>query len=182
MSAFLSVYTPTYQRPRMLAQCKASVKAQTVPVEHIIVRDDVGIGIDGVYAAMPEHAHMVTGDYVMVLSDDNVLIDRSFAADLEQIVIDADWPDVVLFKGQVGESLQPLVWNGEPELFRIDLSCFAVALDVWQAHADKWGHRYEGDFDFIHALWERGYRFYWWDRLVFRALQISRGAPEQAAV
>lgn len=177
---FLSVFTPTYKRPTLLAQCRASVAAQTEPVEHIIVPDEIGIGIDGVYAAMPDHAHLVHGDYVMVLSDDNVLIDHLFAAELrERLAIEKNAP-VVVFRGDIQGCIQPVVWNAEPEITRIDLSCFAVRRDIWVKHAGQWGHRYEGDFDFIHALWDFGYRFVWWDRLAFRALQISRGAPEAA--
>ncbi len=177
---FLSVYTPTYRRPGLLSLCSASVGFQSEPVEHVIVRDEVGIGIDGVYAAMPEHAHRATGQYVMVLSDDNILIDPEFAADLRRQTILAHWPDVIVFKGQIGGSIQPLSWGGEPEINKIDLSCFAVRRAVWYAHAGEWGHRYEGDFDFIHALWAHGYRFHWWDRVAFRALQIGRGQPESA--
>lgn len=187
LQPFLTIYTPTYRRPRLLAMCEASVAAQTEPVEHVIVHDEIGIGIDGVYAAMPEHAHLAHGRYVMVLSDDNVLADQHFARDLrrllehEPLTDGARWP-VVVFKGQIGETLQPLAWGREPELERIDLSCFAVEREVWQRHADAWGHRYEGDFDFIHRLWTLEYRFLWWDRLAFRALQISRGAPEQPSL
>jgi hypothetical protein len=177
---FLSIYTPTYRRPVMLEACRASVRIQTVPVEHVIIEDAIGIGIDGVYAAIPQHAGKVTGDYVMVLSDDNVLVDERFAEELAQETEQAGFPDVVMFRGQINTSLQPVAWRTEPRITMVDLSCFAVARQIWQKHADRWGHRYEGDYDFIHALWELGYRFHWWDRLAFRALQISRGQPETA--
>lgn len=178
---FLSVYTPTHARPLLLAECEASVQMQSVPVEHVIVHDREGIGIAGVYAAMPRHADRVTGEYVMVLSDDNVLADEEFAEDLEWRANEMDRPDVIVFRGQIEGSLQPLVWMAEPVITRIDLSCFAVKRNVWQLNADQWGHRYEGDFDFIHHLWDAGYRFDWWDHLGFRALQIGRGAPEPVA-
>jgi len=38
---FLSVYTPTYKRPQALARCKASVAAQTIPTEHVIIVDEI---------------------------------------------------------------------------------------------------------------------------------------------
>lgn len=179
MTPFLSVYTPTYKRPTMLRLCEASVEQQTEYTEHIIVRDDVGIGIDGMFAAIPRHAHWVRGTYAMVLSDDDVLIDAAFAADLKREAAANAHPDVILFKGQIGEVVQPIAWGGEPELERINLSCFAVRGPTWRLHSADWGHRYEGDYDFIHRLWELGYRFHWWDRLAFRALRgPSRGAPE----
>ena len=51
---FLSVYTPTYKRPQALARCKASVAAQTIPTEHVIIVDEIGIGIDGMYGAIQD--------------------------------------------------------------------------------------------------------------------------------
>lgn len=178
---FLSVFTPTYQRPAMLELCRKSVRSQTARTEHVVVEDTIGVGIDGMYAAMPEHAGKPTGEYVMVLSDDNILTDEFFAAELRQIALQQDSPDVIVFKGQIDVTTQPASWGGEPRITMIDLSCFAVKREIWQRHAEDWGERYEGDFDFIHALWRAGYRFFWWDRLVFRALQISRGAPEEVA-
>jgi hypothetical protein len=176
---FLSIYTPTYKRPFLLALCKASVQAQSVPVEHVIVSDEVGLGVDGMYADLPNHAHKPTGDYVMVLSDDNILNDGQFACDLERMVYELDEkPDVVVWKGVTGSTVQPASWGGEPVETMIDLSCFAVRRELWQEYADRWGHRYEGDFDFIHALYTDGHLFAWWDRMGFRALQISQGRPE----
>ena len=175
---FLTVYTPTYRRPLALEQCIASVAAQTVPVEHVIVVDDVGVGIDGMYAEIPRHAGRVTGRYVMVLSDDNVLEYPEFAADLEAEAAREDHPDVVLFKGTITGTVQPVSWGGEPVCGQIDLSCFAVRREVWQERAGTWGRRYEGDFDFIHGVWEAGHRMHWWPQMGFRALRISGGAPE----
>jgi hypothetical protein len=176
--SFLTVYTPTYKRPHMLELCKTSVANQTVPVEHVIVPDEVGLGIGGMYQDIRNHTGQVHGDYVMVLSDDNILVDQNFAGDLQDLVVGFDeQPDVVVFKGQTGGTVQPAHW-GEPVLTMIDLSCFAVIRDLWVEYADRWGDRYEGDFDFIRALWDDGHLFAWWPRLVFQALQISQGRPE----
>lgn len=174
---FLSVYTPTYRRPFQLELCKASVANQTVPVDHVIVEDKIGIGVDGMFADIPNHAHKPVGDYVMVLSDDNVLTDGSFAEQLQEVATETD-VDVVVFKGRIDTTIQPAAWSCEPIETMIDLSCFAVKRHVWIQHAGDWGHRYEGDFDFIHTLWAAGRSFYWWDRMAFMALQISRGASE----
>ena len=170
---FLSIYTPTFRRPFLLELCKASVAAQSAPVEHVVVEDKVGVGV---YRMIRDHVGEVHGEYVMVLSDDNVLVDGEFAADLATEAFEADLPDVVMFKGQIASTLQPAAWACEPIATMVDLSCFAVRRDVWLAHAADWGDRYLGDFDFIHSLWTAGCRFYWWDRLVFRALQVT-GRP-----
>lgn len=177
----LSIYTPTYQRPRLLADCISSVEAQSVRVQHVIVHDEIGLGVGGMFADIKNHSDRVTGDLVMVLSDDNVLVDEHVADDLLTVWMLNSQPDVVMFKGSIGECVQPLAWEREPVIEQVDLSCFAVRRQVWQAHAADWGHRYEGDFDFIHTLWRCGYRFYWWNRLSFMAQQISHGTPEMAA-
>ena len=74
--------------------------------------------------------------------------------------------------------MQPASWGGEPVETMIDLSNFAVTRKVWLEHAGDWGSRYEGDFDFVHSVWAAGHQFEWWDRLAYRAMRISRGAPE----
>lgn len=173
---FLTVYTPTFRRPRMLEECKRSVQVQTLPCEHVIVEDTVGIGVGGMFADIPNHALKATGSYVLVLSDDNVLADPDVAVEMRDQA--AGEPDVIMFKGDLLGCVQPLLWKHEPTVEKIDLSCFAVRRQVWQAHAADWGHRYEGDFDFIRRLWDVGYRFHWWDRVAFRALAISNGEPE----
>lgn len=175
----MAVYTPTYRRPFLLELCKTSVENQSVPVYHMIVDDEIGLGIGGMYADIRNHAEFVEGEYVMVLSDDNILVDAHFAAELETLVWGLDEkPDVVVFKGQTGPTLQPASWGGEPVLTKIDLSCFAVRRDLWVEYSDRWGEHYAGDFDFIHALYEDGHLFAWWDRFVFQAIKISKGAAE----
>ena len=175
----LSVYTPTYRRPFLLELCKASVANQSVRVEHVIIEDTVGLGIGGMYGAIREHVGEVHGEYVRVLSDDNILVDAYFAAELGALVWTFEvHPDVVVWFGQIGQTLQPAVWGHEPEKTKIDLSCFAVRRDVWVENADKWGQNYCGDFDFIRHLWDEGCSFAWWPRLVFQAVKISQGAPE----
>ena len=103
---FLSVYTPTFRRPTLLAQCRASVLSQTEPVQHVIVHDDVGIGIDGDAPATSRTTpQKCTGEYVMVLSDDNVLLDEHFACGRSTRTHRSERtttaPDVVMFKGLI---------------------------------------------------------------------------------
>ena len=177
MNAFLTVYTPTYRRPFLLELCRASVANQSVRCEHVIIPDRDGIGIAEMYRRIQQYTDLVHGDYVMVLSDDNILVDGQFAERLERVAADNGFPDVILFKGQTGGTLQPAAWACEPVETMIDLSCFAVRRSVWVENADKWGQRYCGDFDFIHHLW-LGHECCWWDHLAFMAVKISGGEPE----
>lgn len=174
---FLSIYLPTYKRPVMLAKCIESIlKQNDQDLEVVLVRDDIGIGIDGMYGDIPNHLDEVHGQFVFVLSDDNLITDADFVSGLKAIVAEHQ-PDVVVFKNQVA-SVQPDRWDCAPELGHIDLSCFAVKADIWKANADKWGKCYEGDYHFIRSLWDQGFDFYWWDAMPIRAMQISRGLPE----
>ena len=177
--AFLTIYTPTYKRPKALAVCKQSVLDQTRRsfIEHVIIPDEVGIGIDGVYRDVPNHLDKVNGDYVLFLSDDDYLCDPELAHKFYKLAID-DYPDVVIFKAEKAGRVLPDIWNSKPKCGHIDLSNFIVRSDIWKAHADKWGQRYEGDYDFIRALWDMGYKFKWWDFLGVKAQRISRGKPE----
>jgi len=175
------VYTPTFRRPRQLAICEASVESQSLTVQHLIVRDEVGIGIDGMYAAVAGHVGEVEGEYVLILNDDNVFADDEFVADLEDEVDFADEPQVVVYRiDHVGRELPDEEhWGREPECGFIDCANFAVRRDVWVRHAGDWGRRYEGDFDFIHRLWREKYSFHWWDRLGVVVPQVGRGRPEE---
>jgi glycosyltransferase involved in cell wall biosynthesis len=174
---FLSIYVPTYKRPRMLERCLASIFAQSdKDFEVVLVRDEIGIGIDGMYADIPNHLNEVHGEYVFVLSDDNLITDADFVSNLKQVARSCEL-DVIVFKNKIVGTL-PDIWNAAPQEGHIDLSCFAVKADVWKANADKWGKCYAGDYHFIRSLWDQGFNFCWWNVTPIMAMQISRGAPE----
>jgi len=181
MQTFLTVYTPTYKRPQLLERCKQSVANQTLPCQHVIVPDEVGLGVGGMYRDIQNHAAEVTGDYVLVLSDDNCLHDEDVALDLSNFVEAEGWPDVVIWRGKIEGRLYPTerCWNDRrPYECHIDLSCFAVRSRHWVANADDWPDSYEGDFHFINKQYERGLTFAWYNRLAYFAMQVSRGAAE----
>lgn len=176
--AFLTFYTPTYRRPHLLAECIASVQAQSDPDwQHLVIRDEVGIGIEGVFAAVPEHTPEIEGDYVYMLQDDDLLVDRDFIRDLKRFVWEHNSPPVVIVRNQK-HGLQPRRWQAPPQLGSIDLGSYVIRADVFCENAHRFGRRYEGDFDFIRALWDLRYPFAWWDRLVAEAQQVGMGRPE----
>ena len=177
MTPFLSIYVPTYKRPHMLEHCLASVSAQAdQDLEVVLVRDEIGIGISGMYADISNHLDEVHGRYVFVLSDDNLITDPQFVGRLKKIATKYD-PDVIIFRNKIVDTL-PDVWAAAPEEGHIDLSCFVVKADIWKANSDKWGRCYAGDFYFIRSLWDQKYVFLWWDATPIMATQVSRGAPE----
>ncbi len=177
---FLTIYTPTYKRPRSLERCRQSVAGQSDrDYQHLVIPDEVGIGIDGVFRDVPNHHAELQGNYIYFLCDDDVLADANVIRDLRAFIAANDQPDIVMARATIGPLLypQPACWQAEPYEGLVTLSNWIVRKDVWKAV--PYGARYEGDADFIRECWRRGYRFAWLDRLICRAPGWNRGAPEE---
>lgn len=175
----ITFYTPTYKRPKALAICMRSVNMQTdMNFEQVIIHDDVGLGIGGMYQDIRNHLHSVHGDYVHVLSDDDVLTDIDAVRKIRRFIAAEDNPPVVIIKSEKLGRILPDYWQAAPQFGHIDLGNFVVRADVWKANATAWGDCYEGDFHFINALWQQGHRFAWLDDVLTAAQRISRGQPE----
>lgn len=180
MTPFLTLYTPTYKRPRALARCLASVAAQTAvrTIEQIVIPDHLGIGIAGMYAAIPQYADAVHGRYVHVLADDDELADPHVVATVRSFADARAEPPVILVGVLKGSLLiQQPSWP--PVLGAIDLGCLIVRSDVWKAHAGDYGKRYEGDWDHADALHRAGHAAAYCPVLFLRGGQ-SHGAAEAA--
>lgn len=175
----LTLLTYTYKRPLALSRCKQSVCAQTCQdVQHLIIEDSIGLGVGGMYADLPKHVCEISGDWVYYLQDDDRLAHEEVVSDFTAYLQKLDSvPDVVIVRNEKGGHIFPVRWYAAPEMGFIDLGNFIVRRDVFTANANFFGHRYEGDYDFIRTLWDRGYKFEWYDR-VFSICQISRGMPE----
>lgn len=181
MMPFLTIVTRTYKRPTFLAQCEASVEAQSSydNVEHVILRDCVGVGIFGSYRWMIDEADQYKGDYIYCLDDDNVLVDPGFVAALEQIAELYD-PAIVMVKAQhPTRGILPHIWKRRPVRNHVDLCNFVVRADVWKANADRFMDIEQAeDFAFIDALFAAGHSVYWHDQIVARLQKVSWGLPE----
>lgn len=176
---FLTVYTPTFRRPQMLARCHQSVLMQTdLDLQHVVVEDTVGIGVAGVFRDIPNHHEHIKGDYVYFLSDDDVLADPDVVSDLKVFAQSHDYPDVIMARASIGPYLFPLAmcWEAEPRESGVTLANWIVRQEVWKSV--PYGVRYEGDYDHIAECWRRGFRFAWWDRRICRAEGWGRGRPE----
>jgi hypothetical protein len=176
---FLTIYTPTYKRPKLLAQCKATVAMQTCQdIQHYVRFDNVGVGIDGMYRQLKQDVGDIRGDYVYILPDDDRLCDVRAVETLQRFVQANDSPPVVIVRTRKASYMLPLLWQQEPRQGHIDLASYVVRRDVFQAHVKDFGERYEGDFDFIHAVWRAGWAFSWLDFMFSETDHFMMGRPE----
>lgn len=181
---FLSIWTPTFRRPKQLAACLASVGRQTVNdrecIQHLVLPDHVGHGVSGgLYMRLPRYADVLAqAEYVYFLADDDILAADDVVQLVQSFAVKKQFPDVILVKVHKGSLLLPLDPPGVPPVCgRIDLGSYIVRSDVWRKHVSDYGDRYEGDYDFALALHAHGYRHEYCD-LLFAIGAASNGRPE----
>lgn len=175
----LTLFSYTYKRPLALSRCKQSVYSQTCQdLEHVIIEDKVGLGVGGMYKDLPRHVDVISGDWVFYLQDDDILAHEQVAENFVNYLGSLEeMPDVIMVRNEKGGRILPTYWQRAPEMGFVDLGNFIVRADVFKANAHRFAHCYEGDYYFIRALWDMGYKFAWYDRL-FSICQISQGRPE----
>jgi len=157
----------------------ASVQAQTAveAIEHLVLPDYVGRGIDGMFASMALYRDAVHGEYVHVLADDDVLA-ADDAVEALMAALGPRRPPLVLATVEKAGGLIQGTWP--PTCGAIDLGNMLVQRAWWQAHCHRYGRRYEGDFDFAAALEQSGAWVEHHQVLLLRGA-VSRGRPEVAA-
>lgn len=177
---FITFYTPSYKRPQLLLRCLASVAAQTVvaDVEQLVVVDHVGRGIAGMFASVPQYVDALHGRYVHMLSDDDELAAPTVVERVRAFAVEHEYPELILVWTLKNGCRWPSGAPWPPRLARIDSACAIVRRDVWRDHAQSWGLRYEGDFDFLHALYLDRVSVAWCD-LLFTTGAVSHGQPER---
>ena len=92
----ITIITPTIKgREDMLAECVASVKAQTKPVKHTIILDNKKLGAPAIRNKAVEDAKT---DWVLFLDDDDLLHPKHIEK-IEQFLKDFDvivtWPEYI---------------------------------------------------------------------------------------
>ncbi len=179
---FLTIYTPTFRRPQGLARCLASVASQTAvaDIEQIVIPDHLGVGVGGMFARIPQYAAAVHGRYVHILADDDVLAAPTVVAHVQAFADVHGQPPIILVGTKKGPNEWPHGSPWPPRCGAIDLGCVITRADVWKQHAGDYGHRYEGDFDHMHAMWAAGHQAVWCD-LLFSIGGVNHGHPEIAA-
>jgi len=159
----LTIITPTFKRPIGLDFCRATVAAQVESreIQHLIVRDDIGKGVAGMYRDLPLVNEQIKGEWVFVLSDDDCLIYPALIPSLRAIVLEHQ-PDVIMVPQYYNGRLlpDPRCWHAPPECGFVTLSNWIVKRELHTRF--PYGARYEGDFDFISAVWKTEPRIAWW--------------------
>lgn len=175
----LTIYTPTYKRPTYLEKCKQSVLRQTLAtlVQHLIIPDEVGVGIGGMFAAIQEHTAEIKGDYVYVLQDDDYLAGGDVVEQLFYWMGQGE-PEVIMVKNIKGGYIFPLHWRDEPRYRQVDLGNFIVRRDVFTENVGQFTPDYGGDYHFIHHLWEEKYKFSWLNLIFSEAQLVGVGRTE----
>jgi len=178
---FLSIVTRCFKRPQLLERNKESVYAQLdQDWEHIFIVDDIGLGMEAANKSLALNAHLISGEYVLILDDDDILVDNNYVSGLRAIVRSYH-PDVIISKMrwhlQV-EKPERQWWRHPPQHGHIGSPCFAVRREVWLQHIESFGTERSGDFHFITAIWNAGCTFHWWKQVTSEILQIGAAMPE----
>lgn len=182
MAPFLTIYTPTYRRPRALRRCLASVARQLRRnFEHIVYRDEIGEGIAGMFARLIENAANFAGEYVYVLQDDDWLTDPDVTGQLEDFARASGNPPVIIARTRKGPLALPSIEGQRPSVGEIDLGNYVVRRDVFMEHRQGFASgRYVADCDFIQRVWDAGVTFAWCDCLLSTSHGWRHGRPEHA--
>ena len=186
---FLSIVTRHHPaRPELFKSCIASIEAQKdQDFEHIILNDDKGLGISHANKMFYDNKDKVTGDYVFILDDDDMITTPDFVSDMKEVVRTQDFPDIVFIRMIINGHIRPttdICWRQE-ELVRkhIGSSCFIMKNELWQEHI----HNFlpiptTGDFEFISSAFKHSESHYWHDKVYSKTLRISQGQTEEDTV
>ena len=132
-------------------------------------------------SSLSDYSDKLTGAYVWILDDDDLLIYPELVDDLKRIVEEHN-PQVIFVKmnhGPLGILPDDNHWQTPPQEGYIGVSAYVVERQLWQAHASAFASgRYQSDFDFINSVWRAGPKVYWHDVVASRVQRISNGAPE----
>jgi hypothetical protein len=161
----------------------ASIEQQSVvdAIEHLILPDYIGLGIpESLYGRLPHYAAAVHGEYVYLIGDDDVLADHHVVARVQCFAKANDYPPVIVVGAEKGRWTLPADPYWPPKLGRIDLACLITRSDIWRAFVTSYGQRYEGDFDFAHALASAGFTAERCD-ILFATGGVGRGSVETEA-
>jgi hypothetical protein len=159
----------------------SSVATQSIVqyLEHVVVPDYIGRGVGGMFTQVPKYKDSMNGEYVHFLADDDILAKPNVCEKVWEFAEENDKPELIIVNVVKKGLKLPIGEVYPPTLTKVDLGCFITRGDVWRDHAHRYGHRYEGDYDFLNALYHDGIKFKQMDML-FMVGEKLEGAPEVA--
>jgi len=177
----LSIITRTFNgRPAGMKRLRDSLDSQTSrDFEHVLLVDDQRRGVEWANSNLWRALPNIHGDYIMIVDDDDYLVDANFVELLADEV--KDKPEIVIIRMDMSNGLVlPELgdWESRPVHSRIAVSCHLTRRDIFEKHVRDFGHKYDGDFDYIRSVWDCGHPFKWWDRVVSKIGTVSHGKPE----
>lgn len=178
---FMSIVTRhMLSRPVMFQQNVDSVNMQdNQDLEHIIILDDAGLGSGRANIMFYRNMDRVSGDYVFMLDDDDVLVTPDFISDMKGIVKGND-VDVIMIRMMLNGELYPtpIVWKKQPIMNHIGTSNFVIKNAVWKKHIRNFLPIQTGDYNFIRTVFDSRPKVTWVDKIYSKTLRVSCGLPE----
>lgn len=186
MRPFLSIVTRHMAgREALLARNRESVRAQTVDAsqyEHVVFTDDDARGFGYARQMLVQAAGRLSGRYVLILDDDDVMENENGIALLKQAASKS--PPAVVFRGRHGGLgiLPRSSWEDRPRLGDIGVFDYILRADVFRRVVTVEGDdAYNHDFYMIDAAWEtHGDEAVWLDAVICAADRQRMGARKVA--
>lgn len=182
---FLTIMTRCYKRPNMLLANLASAYGQIdKDFDHVIMVDEVGIGVPRANKLFWRNAYRIQGEYVLMLDDDDKFSDSLAIRKLKNAVNSSSNPGMVIFKCDHGAGLGVLPF---PKIFELEMmpqpsgigTCsYITRTDVFKATIDKFGKRLGGDYLFFKAAYGMCENIIFLDEQLTEVQRISNGKPE----
>jgi hypothetical protein len=169
-------------RPESFKRMMATVEAQTDPdFDHQFEYDHEGRGLKWADANMAEVIPRLTGRYIWVVDDDD-LLEPDAVEVVKKALIANDYPDVLVVKGEHGRyGILPRddVWqSGKPVWGGISGQDVIVKRELAHQFAYGWAHPPIGDVAYIERIWATYPRIVWYSRLVVRQQRNGLGRAE----
>ena len=179
--SFLTVVTRCYKRPEMLANNRQSLADQTSQdFEQIFIVDTVGYGVSWANKQFYRHRDEPTGDYILMLDDDDMLTNNDAIKLLKAAT--ADKPDLVMCRFDCGSnSVLPseAMWASQwPKITHVGTPCFITRRDIWYENIEHFGQPRAGDYNFLAEIWPDLGSIEWLDVVIGKVQRVSYGAPE----
>ena len=174
---FLSILTRHMpQRAEMLQINKASLCMQSCQdFEQLLMIDGQGGGWKHAAEMLTDMVQDATGDYVLILDDDDILLNADGIKLMKEATITA--PAAVIFKGyhaDLGILPNDNTWMRRPRLAQIGSFDFITRRDVFVELVDT-ADGYNNDFGIIDGVFERCLPVTWLNVLMCAVMRRSKG-------